>query len=166
MKRWTAILFAVILIILAVGCTDKKTEFIKPVNVFYCRNDIRYNTEDGVLHQELKEYSGFDNDLLSFLNGYLKGPESSDLYAPFPSGGQITDIVSEGENIHIILSTEFSRLSGYELTISCACISRTVLELTDCQQIHLYIDATQDSERTEIVMSRDNLLLIDTTEID
>lgn len=165
MKRWFCLLIATIISISGFGCTGKNTEIMKPINVFYCRNEVSYNTEDGVLFPETREFSGFEHNMVGFLNRYLDGPQSKHLYSPFPAGSKILELKQDHDDVRVVLSRDFSLLSGYELTICCACISRTVLELTNSQNVYLHIDGEQENDSAVLVMSRDNLLLMDTTEI-
>lgn len=165
MKRLICLLLAVIILTSFFGCTKKNDEMINPVKTFYCKNDVEYNTDDGVLDSEVRELADYKNNLLKFMNQYLKGPESEDLYAPFPAGSRILELTRSGKSAYVILSTHFSLLSGFELIVSCACISRTIMDITGCQEVRLHIDGTQEIESAEIVMSWDKLLLVDSAEI-
>ena len=163
MRRWICLLIPAIMLSLFLGCANEKTEYLQPVSVYYYRNQIAYNTADGVLASEIREFSGFENDLRGFLNQYLKGPYSDGLSSPFPTGGWILDLNREDTQIHVRLSMHFSQLSGKEQTIACACISKTIFALIDCESICLYIDGSQDSEDIAITITKEDFLLMDTT---
>ncbi len=163
MKRWIHIVIATLVLLSCLGCANKKTEYVHPVNVYYCRDEVAFNSEDGVFYPEIREFAGYEQDLIYFMNLYLNGPGDNDLYAPFPTGAKILELDAGKNETRILLSTQFSLLSGYELTISCACISKTLMELTDCETVNFYIDGMQENESNEIVMSKDKLLLKDTT---
>ncbi len=163
MRRWICLLIPAIMLLLILGCTNNKTEYIQPVSVYYCRSQIIYNAIDGVLAPETREFSGFENDLRGFLNQYLKGPYSDKLSSPFPTGGWILALDRQNAQMHIRLSMHFSQLSGKEQTLACACISKTVFELIDCESVCLYIDGSQDSEDIAITITKEDLLLMDTT---
>lgn len=163
MRRWICLLIAVLMLLLCFGCTKGKTEYKQPVSVYYCRSKIAYNTIDGVLAPETRDFDGFEHDLRGFLNQYLKGPHSENLSSPFPNGGWILMLDQQGTQMFVRLSMHFSQLTGKEQTLSCACISKTLLELTDCESICLQIDGAHGNEDVTITMTEQMLLLMDTT---
>lgn len=162
MRRWIIILTVIVLLVPFFGCNKNTVEFQQPVNVYYCRRDVAYNTEDGVLYPETREFSGYEDNLRSFLNQYLRGPGHEALYAPFSPNSWILDLTREADAVRVVLSVHFSLLSGQELTLSCACISKTIMEITGCQSVYLYLDGTQNNKDSAIIMSKEKLLLMDT----
>ena len=163
MKRWFCLLIPAVILSALLGCAREEAEYELPVSVYYCRSQIVYQAADGVLAPETREFSGFQDDLRGFLNQYMKGPKGDDLSSPFPAGGWILDLSRLDSQMNVRLSMHFSQLSGKEQTLACACISKTILELTNCESVCLYINSSEGSEDVIVTMTKDTLLLMDAT---
>ena len=165
MKRWICLLLVIISLLMLYGCGNDKHEFVYPISVYYCRNEVTHHSPDGVFAKEMKEFSGFENDLQGFLNQYLNGPYSEELSSPFPAGSKILDLEPEENGILVKLSIHFSSLSGNEQTLAYACICKTIFELVDCTSIHLLIPSQNGNDDSSITMTKDQLLLIDDAQL-
>ena len=74
------------------------------------------------------------------LRRYFAGPQSETLNTFLPRGTELVSFYDFDGNVQIILSPQISQLSEAELTVACACITRTVIELTDATSVQISAD--------------------------
>ncbi len=160
MKRFLCLLTVFTVFLCICGCQNSETEIIEPVQLYYCKATVEFQSESGLIASEQREYDGWENKTQEFLNEYLAGPISSELKSPFPLGGRIVELSQEDSVVNLLLNFNFSRLSPPKLTTACACISMTVLELLNAEVINIEI-TSYVSERDIITMTRSNLCLSD-----
>lgn len=160
MKRITQI-FIIISILLCAGCSSQKVEFESPVNFYYPRIECTFGESDSVLAAEIREAGDHKDDLNYLLQQYLTGPQTESLYSPFPAGTKLVRLEQNETTLNIILDSTFAELSGLKLTLACAGLTRTCLELAPVETVQISADGpTLDGERS-IIMDRYALELID-----
>ena len=130
------------LIILAIsllsGCTDPHTN-IQNVTFYYVHNDIVFGTESGVIASTQIQVTGNNTDYQKLLEKYFRGPTNYDCTSPFPAGITLEEFNMDANKVQILLSPHMSTLSGIQFTIACACLTRTVLEMTGSQSVQIRI---------------------------
>lgn len=160
MKRLICLLLVVICIGTLCSCAKKET-IRQPVTFYYCAETIDYNSTTGVIVPETREGYGYESNLTSLINLYLQGPIHQGFFSPFLKGTSVLNISSDAEVSTIMLSKNFSELSGYQLTLACTCIAKTLMELTGCRIVRIGAqDAVLDGN-AYIQMTEDSILLID-----
>lgn len=142
------------------GCHSQEDELKEPVNFYYYKNPISFYGKDDVVVAEVRESFGYD-DLVRLIDLYLLGPESEDFTSPFPKHTTALEITQENEKIHITLSSQFATLKGINLTLSCACLSMTLLELTGANSVVITVAGELLDGSEQIVMTKDSLTLTD-----
>jgi hypothetical protein len=123
---------------------------------------IVYNETDGVLAPEFREGAGMKDDAAALLQLYLSGPQDSTLRSPFPAGLRIITVNRTGKTLYLTLSHDLANLSGLELTVACASLTKTCMALTGVSavQIRAQGGALLDGAGY-IYMDESNLLLLD-----
>lgn len=125
---------------------------------YYRRTETAFGSEDGVVAPEPRE---LEESLESILEHYFQGPESRDLETPFPRNTRPVGHRMANSTLILTLSQEFAALTGVDLAIACACISRTFLQLDSVSQVRIQAEnALLDGEQA-IVMTEENLHLAD-----
>ena len=160
MKRFLLILLSVLLLLTMFGCTQEEA-LEKPVNFYYRRSNIEYKQEGGVIAAEQRESLGHETDVRYLLSEYLKGPTSGGLQQVFPEGMTIVSMYYEDKNIKMTFSFHLAELTGMDLTIACACITMTCMELTDVTVVRIRAENTTLDGAEFIEMSAASLLLVD-----
>lgn len=161
MRRYI-LFFAVLGLLLNLcACSAKQESIRQPVNFYYCSDPSAYDSGSSVIIPEVRDASGYETDTMGLLNQFIRGPQTSQLLSPFPAGTTIVALVQKDSTLQITLSPEFSRLTGMELTIACACLSMTVLELTDHEAVEITAEDNQLDNRESVIMTRDSLMLMD-----
>ncbi len=160
--RWTICLICIVAVVASFcGCGNNDTDYTRPVNLYYCTDTVDYKSTESVFAYETRDLYGWSERLLDFLNVYLTGPKKNGLVSPFPIGASINSLHTNGSCINVQLSNHFSRLSTNELTLACACLSMTILGITNGETVNIQIDDYGDGN-TNITMTRENLHLTDT----
>lgn len=162
MKKILSILLSIILIVSLYACDTADADVREPINFYYCTDPETYQSGADVFTTEVRDAAGYD-DHVSLINQYLKGPISDHLLSPFPAGVTVQELVQEEATIKIQLSTQFSRLTGSDLTIACAGLSMTLFELTGADTVEISVtDRTLDGNET-VRISKGDLVFIDSS---
>lgn len=161
MKKVIMILISVAMLLSFSGCMESNKDFQSPVLFYYPRIECTFGRSDSVLAAEVHEAGTHAEDLSYLLEQYLQGPEGDSLYSPFPAGTKLVRLEQNGRTLNIILDSTFAELTGLKLTLACAGLTRTCLELADIDTVQISADGpTLDGERS-IIMDRQTLELLD-----
>lgn len=155
MKKLFIVPIAIALIIFLVGCNATQPVMKNPVNVYYCREKVDYNSDMGAFASKQLDFGNWEDRILPFLNFYISAPVGEGMISPFPAGAGINGIEYQDSLLNVQLNLQFSGLSASELSVACACISLTLFELTDAYSISFSFYGINNE--TVAVMSRDNL---------
>ena len=164
MKKLSFLICCALLVQLFYACAAQKEEIKEPVNFYYCNRDITYNSPAGVIQAEVREGSGFNGNLLVFLGTYLRGPVNSELKRFIPADVYIVSCQSESDCVNLVLSNQFSNLSGIELTTACSALLMTIHDYTGAQKLQISAKEAQLDDKNEIILTMDDIVLIDIVE--
>lgn len=164
MKKICILICCCLLLQMLCSCSGKKEEFEDPVSFFYCNREIAYNSPTGVIQAETREGSGFQGNLTAFLNAYLRGPVSTELESPVPSDVSLVSCERNGDTVTIVLSAQFSKLTGIELSTACSALMMTVYDYTGAETLQVRAKDSQLDDKNEIVLGIDDIVLIDAAE--
>lgn len=161
MKRTLCLILGFLILLLCFsGCQPEEPEMIDPVNFYYCNDPITFYGQNDVIVPEIRESDGYD-DFADLIELYLRGPVAEGFSAPFPRGTAVHTLFQENGKIFITLSSQFASLTGIDLTLSCACISMTLLELTTADTIVISADGSMLDGSESITMTKASLSLLD-----
>ncbi len=161
MKRYLYLSIVLIVAVSMVACNPNQDTIQAPVNFYYCNESMTFNSNDAVLLPEVRECAAYSGNVTDILEVYLKGPISPGYRSPFPQGTAIVSIDNADNTICVQLTKEFSTLKGLQLTLACASLAKTTIELTECEFVEISAaDATLDG-KTAVILSQDSLLLLD-----
>jgi ABC-type oligopeptide transport system substrate-binding subunit len=160
MKKWICLLLTLGLCCSLVACGNQE-QVQSPVDYYYPRTNYTSGSTDSILASEVREAAGHEDDLDYLIKQYLKGPVSPLLRSPFPSGTKLIRMEQNGDTLTIILDSTFAQLTGLDLTIACASLSKTCMALSGATTVQISADGpTLDGERS-IIISADSLVLMD-----
>lgn len=164
--RMISLLLLIAICMTVTGC-QKQAESIKtPVVFYYVRAEFDHGNDNSVICGETRESADFKGNLIELLNGYLQGPQSEDLLTPFPSGTSITNYVVDNTTAILTVTDHLTQISGMDLTVACACLSKTVIELTGIESVKIQAKTKELGSNEYIYMDMNTILLLDSTEID
>lgn len=165
MKRYLCIVIMISCLLCMSACSARSGKSIRsPVNFYYCAETMQYNSEDGVIRAEIREAKGFDagSELFDIINLYFKGPEDSSFQSPFPADVTLKRCSINDGVLQVILSNHISQLEGFDLTIACACLTKTLLEITQADAVEIRAEGGRMGDSISVTMSHETLLLLDT----
>ena len=149
------------------GCETKEVKNIEnSVNFYYLRQSNTYGAVDSVFLAEARELSNVDLEPSVLLKHYLEGPQSTELVSPFPDKLQLVSFSVEDQRAYITLSNELTELDNFSRTLACACITKTILEITNVNSVEICVEigAIQD-DSLFITMDSKSLLLFDSATV-
>ena len=160
MRKFSFLLCGVLLFQLFAGCSGKNEEIEKPVNFYYINNEISYNSPEAVISAEIREGTQLQT-LEDLLPVYLKGPESPELQTLIPNGVSLLSCVVNHDTAEIYLSSQFSELSGINLTIACGAMLLTIHDFAGVQSISVYAENEKLDDKEVFMLSLDDIVLVD-----
>lgn len=162
------LLISILLFCLVLPCIacSRQERIERPVAYYYCRAELSYDGAGSVITSEQRESAGHEEDLSYLINQYLLGPNSVELLQTFPLGTKLVSMGMKDTEAELILSDAFAKLSGMDLTIACACITMTVTELTGAETVHIRTESELLNNMQKITMTKDDLLLFDSSAAD
>lgn len=143
------------------GCSRNQSEIETPITFYYTNAEITYNSPAAVISPEVRDGANYKDNLIGLLDLYFAGPLSEDLRSPFPANTITMNLYRDDEAINIEVSKEFASLKGLNLTIACSCLTSTIVELTNCDVVNIYVADTLLDGNYIITMRADDLLLLD-----
>ena len=161
MKRIVSFLLILSLAAGLFGCAADRSAPERPVNFYYCRTQLTYNDATGVIAPEQRESKDHPEDYAGLLGVYLKGPLDPAFENPFPRNLSVLDLSCSNGIVSVTLSDALGELAGLELTIACACLARTCLELTGCDTIRISAEGLRLGSGGYLQLRQEDLLLAD-----
>lgn len=170
MKRFICIVLCFVMVFCLFACTQQQEKFVKPISFYYLRvqlpDQIHHGAADSVISPEIREGQLISKDIKMLLDYYLAGPITADYDSPFPQGTTLVEWHTEGATLCVTLSDEAAELTGIELTLACACLTKTFLELREFEAVRIQAESLPLDGKASITMDDTSLLLLDTTMID
>ena len=162
MKHWISLLLGLAFLLSAFGCTQTSPAPKLPVTFYYPAVETVYDGKAPVIHPEIRDGSGYEDNMEGLLNIYLKGPSSENLRSPFPRGVTVSRLTVTTAMVTLELNSEFARLSGIDLTMACVCIASTLFDLAPLERVQILAADSMLDGQTSITLDRNDILLLDT----
>lgn len=161
MKKLLAMILTAAIILTLTACRQEPDEPFSTVTVYYKASQISYGSENGVIIPHKLDATGHEAETVYLLDAYFANPPAAAYAATFPSGTRMVSLNLDGLTAKIVLSDEFAKLTGVNLSISCACLTQTVIELTECHEVIISAENAQLDGKNFITLNRDSYLLLD-----
>ncbi len=161
MRRFRYIALILALLLVFAGCEASSETMTAPASFYYRVSAGTFGKQDSIIASERRESAGCEDDLKLLIESYLEGPVSGKLTSPVPASARVLGVTRENSKIIVEMSPAFAKLSGIDLTIACSCLSMTLLDYTDAEQIEIFVPHTLLDGNDSIVMERDSLMLLD-----
>lgn len=163
MKRTISVLLLLCLLLPVFGCTNAADNPKDPVSFYYRQQKLTYSDESSVIAPEAREAAGHKEDIPYLLAEYLKGPKAEAFLRTFPQQTRLISFRANKATAEIALSEHFASLTGMDLTIACACLTMTVIELTGVETVKISAENAMLNNAPQITMDKTCLLLIDSS---
>ncbi len=161
MKKWICIFLCLALLLCLVACDEGKPSYEKPVQFYYRTAATAHDLPDQVIGAVAADGAGYENDPTALINVYLKGTSQEGFQSTFPYSTKLLSLEIIDSAAVLMVNSALSRLSGPELTIACACLSLTTMELTGVSTVRIRSGYFTLDGAEEIIMTRENLILQD-----
>lgn len=159
MKRFPAILLSIALIASLIACGS--TTYHLPGTFYYISVEPDYESQDGVLAPETREIQGMENNPDAMMDAYFAGPESNNLASPFPRDTRVLRWEMDDGVLKLTMNEAFAQLSGVELSLACACATRTFLGLLPIEAVSFQVEDGLLGGEKSILMSNENIRVHD-----
>ncbi len=152
-----------VLLLILSGCSKVPN---KTVSFYYPSAQSTFVSTNNVILPEQRTDISINDDICNILQKYLQGPQALSFRTPFPYNTSLIEVQSIGSNLLIVLSDEFAALSGVELIIACAGITKTCLTLHDAVSVTIQTETNQLlNGQKKITMTADSILLLDNSAV-
>lgn len=163
MKRVVSLL---LLALILTGCAFSGIRMKEPVTFYYLRAQSDPNIYDdfyaeGIIGSEEREASGHRANLNYLLSIYFSGPLDSNLTSPFPMGCRIMETTQDDGKMTILLNPILAGKSDLDITIACACLAKTCMELTGAETVQIESRNLENKVLFSRTFTKDNLFLND-----
>ena len=139
MKKILYIVLSILLMSTLVSCSEQTPADMKDVAFYYLKNEPEYGSESPVISKVVRSVPAGDS-YESIMKLFLNGPITYDCVSPFPGGTELIEMYTEGNRATLVISPHLSTLSPSAQTLACACLTRTVIELTGVLTVHIRIE--------------------------
>lgn len=158
MKRMISF-FLILAALSSLAACKEQTQIHQGVS-FYYRNSA-VTSGSNVIIPEAREAEGIRDDTSQLLREYLKGPKSEGFVHVIPEETVLYSFSMTDTEAEIVLSDEFAKLSGLDLTIACACITKTVIGLCAVQTVKIRCLNTDLECGRFVIMDEASLMLFE-----
>ena len=166
MRKFCLFLCCMLLIQMLCACGGKTESFEEPVNFYYTKEEISYNSSDGAIQAEVQEGAELHGNLTAFLHAYLRGPQSTNFKRTIPKDVYLVSCEINDEFVEIVFSKQFSNLSGIDLVCACSALLLSVHDFTGVDSLHIIAKNALIEEKEVYVITMDDIVLMDTVTIE
>lgn len=138
------------------SCGYKNEPVEVPVNYYYRIPKTEYGDQATLIVPEIREAKGHIQDYRYLIEQYLNGPRTYDCISPFPAGTTLEELDVDKSKAYIVLSPHIATLSGYELMLAFACMTKTVLEMTGVHTIQISTSSGTLNGKDSITLTADS----------
>ena len=163
MKKVIAFLLCLTLLSCLCGCGRVSGDPAVPVQFYYPHASQKdaLSSKDGLVSFELRESSGNIGKYAYLTQLYLQGPVSDTLRNPFPTGTTLKSLQIKNGIVYLVLSDAAASLSGTELTLACACLTKTVCDMSGFRVVNIQAETQLLAGSRKLVMNVKDFQFID-----
>lgn len=164
MKRLTALLLALLLL---VGCAPEREQTpaaVQPVTFFYRTVEVEFSDESGLIRSETRDLGEGSYTMTDVFALYFKGPASNALVSPIPSGTKLLGAELSAGELTIRLEEDAPVQSGVDRSVFLACLVKTGLALEGVRRVRIRSSSPGEKLIPDQVFSNEDILLYDNGE--
>lgn len=163
MKKFSILICCCLILQLLCACSGNKDDFQAPVNFYFCKKEVSYNSTSAVIQAETREGISYNGNLAALLRAYLLGPHSQELNSLIPSDVYLVSCEISGDAVIVVFSSHLAKLSGIDLSTACSALLMTVRDYTGVETLRISAKDSQLEDKDELVLTYDEIVLMDTT---
>lgn len=166
MKKVCLLICSALILQMLCSCAAKKEDYLVPTQFYYGTKEITYHSPTGVIQAETREGAEYQGNLDAFLRAYLQGPVSTQLQLIIPSDTSLVSYETDGSTICIVMSAQLSKLSGISLLTACSALFLSLHDFSGIETLRVSAEGCQLDEKDEIVITMDDIVLMDMVNIE
>ena len=163
LKRFLCNVLLLIWLLPLIACSNQDNIHV-PVKYYYLRNEVLFNTQDGVICHEVRESKENESNFPQLLRDYLTGPLTNECRSPFPKDIALVSLRTDESMLIITLSDNFADLTGLDLTLACVCLAMTAIEITDAQSVSIQTENVPLDGKMSIMIDNSSVYFSDNHE--
>lgn len=144
------------------SCEPKNEPIEVPVTFYYRASETEFGAQDDLIIAQVREAQGHSQDYHYLISLYLNGSITYDCISPFPGGTTLEEFYVDDSKAYIVLSSQITTLSGSELMLACACMTKTVLEMTGVEAVEFSTSAGTLNGKDSITLTADSFVYQET----
>ena len=164
--RKITIVIILSLCVLLCSCSRREPVYTEPANFYYCNQTVSYNSAVGLISPEVRESANFNHDIGKFMEAYLCGPVSDELYLIIPQNTDLLSVEIDGNTAILNFSKEFAELSGIDLTTAGVGIVKSLYDFAGIETVIVSADEVLLDERESFTLSLEDIVTMDTVTIE
>lgn len=137
MKQTICAIVAILFLLFLCSCGNNNIKVVDPVNFYYCTPETQFGEQNTLMVAQIREAKDHTQDYPYLISQYLNGPITYDCVSPFPGGTTLEEFAINDFQASIVLSPHIATLSGSELMLACACMTKTVIEMTGVDTVQI-----------------------------
>lgn len=160
MKRVLALMLVLLLMLPLCACGEKEEEVISENSymLWFAVAHGSDRSDSAAVYREMREWSDTPT-AFDLMKALLSGPQSDDLYSPFPEGVSVRFIHTDDETVRVDLSVEYADLSGFDLTVADYCIALTLCQLPEIENVKITVEGEIIHDRNRDTLREGDVLL-------
>ena len=155
------ILFLLVFILLLSGCGNADADTSNTVCYYYMHNEVNLGADAKIIVPTTRETDINKDDYFSIIGQYLNGPTSYDCISPFPAGTTLEELNWDQNRVQIMLSPHITTLSGIDLIVACACLTKTVTELTNINTVQIRSSSGLLNGEQALILTNESFMFLD-----
>lgn len=160
MKKVICLILAVTLTAMLGGCNQNRA-VVKPVIFYYQNPDLSKQIPEGIFLGQTREALGHEEDYFYLLDLYLKGPQDDSYLQTFPLGTRLKEFSIQNSLAYITVTDQITLATDISLTVACACLCKTVIELTGVTGVQIKAETLPLRSQPYLYMDMSSILLVD-----
>lgn len=158
MKRAISLMIVCIIFLFHSACSAQKETY---VTFYYKAATSDDSFPVSLIVSEERMHSVSRNDYSVLLQRYLAGPQDPRNESPFPAGTTLNRLTFSKKRAYITLSDEIASLSGTELSVACACLTKTIEEMTGVESVELSLVSSLINNDPYIILRSSDFAVLD-----
>lgn len=159
MKRIICFFLIITCLFLLCSCGLKNEPIQNPVTFYYRNPKTKFGTQANLIIGETRESKEHAEDYQYLIEQYLNGPITYDSTSPFPGGTTLAEFSMDASKAYIVLTSQITTLTGSELMVACACITKTVSEMTGVRSVQISTSNGTLDGKESITLTADSFVL-------
>ncbi len=157
MKKFLSILLTAVILLGCCGC-QKQQPAGTTVDFYYRAKEPTYGSGDGIFSIEVREIAYEPTDYQKLIEEYLRGARIDTCISPFPPGTALVKLSLSVSGISVELSPHMAFQSNADVIVCCACLSKTLFNISDIKTVTFSIENRDINGQSSITFDQESFV--------